>query len=80
MPPRASPGNARAYPKKQAIKIVVAANAGGITDGLARVTGRLGQAVVVENRAGAASTIGADYVAKSPADGYTVRCLDEPAS
>ena len=51
--------------------------AGGLTDGLARVTAdflskRMGQAVVVENKPGAASTIGVDFVAKAPADGYTL--------
>lgn len=68
---------AQEYPKKQPIKIVIAVNAGGLTDSLARITAeflqrRVGQAVVVENRPGASSTIGADYVAKSPADGYTL--------
>lgn len=68
---------AQDFPKKQPIKIVVAASAGGLTDLLARITAeflqkRIGQAVVVENRVGAGSTIGADYVAKSPADGYTL--------
>lgn len=68
---------AQAFPTKQPVKIVVASNAGGGTDALARVTAeflqrRLSQAVVVENRPGAAGVIGADYVAKSPADGYTV--------
>jgi tripartite-type tricarboxylate transporter receptor subunit TctC len=73
----ASPAMAQEYPKKQPVKIVVAANAGGLTDALARITAeflqrRLSQAVVVENRPGASATIGADYVAKSPADGYTL--------
>lgn len=68
---------AQEFPKKQPIKFVVAANAGGGTDVLARITAdflqkRLGQAVVVENRPGASAAIGADYVAKSPADGYTL--------
>jgi tripartite-type tricarboxylate transporter receptor subunit TctC len=68
---------AQEFPKKQPIKIVVTSNAGGLTDSLARVTAeflqhRLGQAVVVENRVGAGGSIGADYVAKAPADGYTL--------
>ena len=73
----ASPAMAQEFPKKQPIKIVVAANAGGLTDVLGRITAeylqrRIGQAVVVENRPGAASAIGADYTAKSAADGYTL--------
>src|SRR5258705_776928 len=71
------PAMAQEWPKKQPIKIVVAANAGGLTDVLGRITAeflqrRLGQAVVVENRPGASGAIGADYVTKSPADGYTL--------
>src|ERR1700752_2279610 len=73
----ASPAMAQEFPKKQPIKIVVGFNAGGLTDVLARITAeflqrRIGQAVVVENRPGASGAIGADYVAKSPADGYTL--------
>ena len=73
----AAPAMAQEFPKKQPIKIVVAANAGGLTDVLGRISAeflqkRLGQAIVVENKPGASSTIGADYVAKSPADGYTL--------
>jgi tripartite-type tricarboxylate transporter receptor subunit TctC len=73
----ASPAMAQEFPKKQPIKIVVGANAGGGTDVLARITAeflqrRLGQAVVVENKPGAGASIAVDYVAKSPADGYTL--------
>ena len=72
-----APAIAQDYPTKQPIKIVVAANAGGGTDVIARITAeflqkRLNQAVVVENRPGASSTIGADFVAKSAPDGYTL--------
>jgi tripartite-type tricarboxylate transporter receptor subunit TctC len=71
------PALSQEFPKKQPIKMVVAANAGGGTDVMARITAEylgkeLGQAVVVENRPGAASAVGADFVAKSPADGYTI--------
>jgi len=64
------------YPDKP-IKLVVGFAAGGPTDIVGRVlaqhmTERLGQAVVVENRAGAAGSIGAAYTAKMPADGYTI--------
>jgi tripartite-type tricarboxylate transporter receptor subunit TctC len=73
----AAPAMAQDFPKKQPIKVVVGANAGGLTDVIARITAeflqrRIGQAVVVENRPGAASAIAADYTAKSPADGYTL--------
>jgi tripartite-type tricarboxylate transporter receptor subunit TctC len=64
------------YPNKP-IKMIVPFPAGGTTDILARAVGAelqksLGQAVVVENRAGAGGNIGSDVVAKSPADGYTL--------
>lgn len=65
-----------AYPSKP-IKIVVPFAVGGIADTFSRaIGGKLsdawGQPVVVENRAGAGGNIGADLVAKSPADGYTL--------
>lgn len=63
------------YPDKT-IKILVGYPAGGGVDIVARAVadslkGPLGQPVIVENRAGAAATIAANAVAKSPADGYT---------
>jgi tripartite-type tricarboxylate transporter receptor subunit TctC len=72
-----APALAQEFPKKQPVKIVVAASAGGLTDALARITAeflqkRLGQAVVVENKPGAGSVIGADFTAKAPPDGYTI--------
>jgi len=65
-----------AYPTK-AIRIIVPYPAGGVVDSIARVVGekiarQYGQPVVVENRTGAGGAIGTDYVAKSPADGYTL--------
>ena len=65
-----------AYPSKP-IRIIVAYPAGGANDIVARAIGQelaqdLGQAVVIENRSGAAGTIGADAAAKSPPDGYTL--------
>jgi len=67
---------AQAYPNKP-ITIVVPFVAGGSTDVTARAIGQklstqLGQPIVVENKPGAGSTIGVAYVAKAPADGYTL--------
>jgi len=65
-----------AYPSKP-VRIIVSFAAGGPTDIVARVMGAkmgdlLGQQFVVENRTGAGGNLGADAVAKSPADGYTL--------
>ncbi len=65
-----------AYPSKS-VRIVVPWPAGGGTDFAARVLGqklseRMGQSFVVDNRAGAAGNIGAEVVAKSAPDGYTL--------
>lgn len=65
-----------AYPERP-IKIIVGFPPGGITDVLARTIGiklgeRLGQSVVIENRAGAGGAIGAAAVAKAAPDGYTI--------
>jgi tripartite-type tricarboxylate transporter receptor subunit TctC len=59
------------------ITLIVPFPAGGSTDALARLIGqrlseRLGQQVLVDNRAGAAGNIGTGLVAKAPADGYTL--------
>jgi tripartite-type tricarboxylate transporter receptor subunit TctC len=64
------------FPNKP-IKMIVPFTAGGTTDILARAVGAelqkaFGQTVVIENRAGAGGNIGADAVAKAPADGYTL--------
>ena len=64
------------YPERP-IRLVVGFSPGGATDVSARLFARkmsdvLGQQVVVENKLGAAGTISADYVSKSPADGYTI--------
>lgn len=67
---------AAAYPER-AITMVTPFPAGGATDGLARLLAehlaeRLGQSVIVENRAGAATTIGASHVMRAEPDGYTI--------
>ena len=65
-----------AYPDRP-ITIVVPYAPGGAADAVARLLAthmgtKLGTSVIVENRAGASGTIGASYVAKVPADGYTL--------
>jgi tripartite-type tricarboxylate transporter receptor subunit TctC len=67
---------AQAFPSKP-IRIVVPFSAGGPSDltmrSMApRMTELLGQSIVVDNRAGATGIIGAEMVAKSPPDGYTL--------
>ena len=65
---------AQAYPNKP-IRLVVTFTPGGAPDILARVfseKAQLGQNVVVDNKPGAGGNTGADFVAKSPADGYTL--------
>lgn len=65
-----------AYPQKP-IRLVVGFPAGGATDVAARLVGNklseiIGQPVIIDNKPGSASNIGADAVAKAPADGYTL--------
>lgn len=71
---------AQSWPAKT-IKIIVPYPPGGTSDILARslgpkITEALGQTVIVENKPGATGNIGADLVAKSPPDGYTVLLAD----
>ena len=71
------------YPSKP-VRFVVGYPAGGIADTIARtlaqkMTEGWGQQVYVDNRPGAAGAIGANIVAKSPADGYTI-LITAPAS
>ena len=67
---------AQAFPSK-IIRIVVPYTPGGITDTVTRMVAEqiapaLGQSIVIENKPGANSIIGADTVAKSPPDGHTL--------
>jgi tripartite-type tricarboxylate transporter receptor subunit TctC len=68
------------FPAKP-IRVIVPWPAGGSTDTLARIVGQrlttiTGQTVVVDNRAGAAGTIGVDMVAKAIPDGYTITIVE----
>jgi tripartite-type tricarboxylate transporter receptor subunit TctC len=68
--------HAQAWPAKP-VRIIVPFVAGGATDVVARLLGQKlqdvwGQSVVIENRGGAGGNIGADAVAKSAPDGYTL--------
>ena len=73
---------AQSFPSK-VVKFIVPFAPGGQSDAVARIVGqklaeRWGQPVVVENKPGAATTIGADFVAKAPADGYTILLAPAP--
>jgi len=72
----AGPLWAQSYPSKP-ITIVVAYPAGGDSDALARLyaeklSTRIGQPVVIDNKPGASGVIGSSFVSKAPADGYTL--------
>jgi tripartite-type tricarboxylate transporter receptor subunit TctC len=71
-----APAIAQTYPSKQ-VRFIVGFPAGGATDVVARAISQhlseaLGQPVVVDNRAGAASNIAAELVATAPKDGHTI--------
>jgi tripartite-type tricarboxylate transporter receptor subunit TctC len=70
------PAAAQAWPAKP-IRLVIPFPAGGATDIVGRLLAQklgaaLGQQVVIDNKPGAGGTIGADLVAKAPADGHTL--------
>jgi tripartite-type tricarboxylate transporter receptor subunit TctC len=74
--PAVPPTFGQTYPARP-IKVVVPFSPGGAVDGPMRVIAQelfhdIGEQVIVENRPGAGATIGADFVAKSPPDGYTL--------
>ena len=67
---------AAAYPEKS-VRLVVPFAAGGALDVVARIVGQKmtetwGKQIVIDNRLGAGGNIGAEFVAKAPADGYTL--------
>ncbi|HYR37049.1 MAG TPA: tripartite tricarboxylate transporter substrate binding protein [Burkholderiales bacterium] len=69
----------QSYPTKP-VRIVIPFPPGNTTDIMTRLIAprmseRLGQQVIVENRPGASGMLGLDAVAKSPADGYTIACV-----
>lgn len=71
---------AQTWPSKS-VRMIVPYAAGGATDVVARQLAAhlqqgMGQSFIVENRTGANGNIGADFVAKSPADGYTILVAD----
>ena len=73
---QALPASAQQYPS-HALRLIVPFPPGGPTDIVARplavkLAEALGQAVIVDNRGGAGGNVGAEVVAKAPADGYTV--------
>src|SRR6266851_3586884 len=72
----AAPAPAQEYPSRN-VSFIVPYQAGGATDLMARLVGqrleqRLGKPFVVENRPGAGTVLAASYVARQPADGYTI--------
>ena len=82
LPVLATVAQAQDYPRRP-VRLIVPFPPGGAGDLSARILGeklseRLGQQVIVENKPGAGGNIGADFVAKAPPDGYTL--LEAPSS
>ena len=80
--PAASPASPQPYPAKM-IRFVVPFPPGGAFDLLARTTGqkigeRVGQTVLIDNRAGASGQIGNEIVARALPDGYTIGIVSTP--
>src|SRR5262249_42164217 len=76
-----APAAAQSWPSKP-VRFIVAFPAGGATDVIARAVGQRlseiwGQQIIVENKSGAGTQIGAEYVAKSEPDGYTLLATAE---
>lgn len=76
LPAWAQTGAEKSYPNK-AIHIIVGFAAGGGNDIFARVVGqklqeKIGETVVIENKPGAGGRLASEYVARQPADGYTL--------
>jgi len=72
----AGAANAQTYPNAQ-VRLIVPTSPGGVTDTMARIvaqrlTEQLGQAVIVDNRAGGNGSVGAIAVAHAPTDGLTL--------
>jgi tripartite-type tricarboxylate transporter receptor subunit TctC len=79
--PASMPASAQALYPSQTIKIIVPNPPGGLPDTISRIVGkrlqeRMGQPVVIENRAGASGAIGASALLGAPADGYTFLVTD----
>jgi len=75
--PRRAAAQSGAWPGRGSIRLVAQFPPGGLVDTISRLMApilsqSLGQTVLVENRAGAGGVIGTDFVAKQPADGYTL--------
>jgi tripartite-type tricarboxylate transporter receptor subunit TctC len=84
LPAAARPAVALDWPTRP-VHMVVPFAAGGPTDVAARIIAgwlseRLGQSFVIENRPGAGSNIGTEYVVRAPADGYTLLVVGAPAA
>jgi tripartite-type tricarboxylate transporter receptor subunit TctC len=71
------PAGAQGWPTERPIRLIVPFQAGSSSDTIARIVGqklseRLGQQIVIDNRVGASSMIGTEAVARSQPDGYTL--------